>query len=902
VVVSDPMLTPDSTTCDSLAPDATCVLTGTYVVTQADVDAGQIDNTGSVTDEDVCTPTACEDPNTVPVPQNSAMTVEKTSVTTNLSAPATVTYSYLVTNTGNVTLTGISLSDDNDNDDMDCPFPTLDVGTDMTCTASHTFTQAELDANGSPTADSGVLYNIVTASSNEAEDATDSLEIQIVYGPAMTVEKTSVTTNLSAPATVTYSYLVTNTGNVTLTGISLSDDNDNDDMDCPFTTLDVGTDMTCTASHTFTQAELDANGSPTADSGVLYNIVTASSNEAEDATDFLSIPINRPPGALQVTKQVEWSGTTPNPTQTFEICISGPSYPSEPSCVDLGDGESATWLELEPGEYTVTETDPGADWTVSGSGQVVVVAAGQTATATVTNTYQNPVVGIAKRAVSVTKVDIGTWEVHYSFFVENLGNVALSNLQVTDDLSITFPLPTTFSVQSISSTEFDANNTYNGDGDTNLLAGTDTLAVGASGTINLVVQVVPTEDGPFNNTATVTAQDPTGASVSDISDDGVDPDPNGNGDPTEQGENDLTPVSFGPNLFDPPFGIKTVDPSGLPLLRWTMAWINDSNIAALDAEVSDSIPFGTTFSATGASSGYPLPGGVLPAGTTNIGVSCTPGPGSIETTTTFCYYEGPTTTYPRGRIIWQGTLGPDFGATNTDEADNEMVIVFNVDVNSGITSAENVATISADLNGDGEIAGNEIDVASAQAVWRAAQVTTLPETGFAPGVQTILPPQPVQKAYQSYGDVWLEVPSLGLRTSIAGVPAVEGEWDVSWLNTQAGWLQGTAFPSFSGNSVLTGHVYLANGEPGPFVNLSKLGWNNTIVVHAFGMRYIYQVRSNQIILPDDLSAIQHEETPWLSLLTCRGYDEATGTYDFRVLVRAVLVDIEADYTGFENVR
>ena len=66
---------------------------------------------------------------------------------------------------------------------------------------------------------------------------------------------------------MTYSYLVTNTGNTTLSGISLSDDNDNDDLACPGTTLAPAASMTCTATHTFTQAELDANGSPTAGSG-----------------------------------------------------------------------------------------------------------------------------------------------------------------------------------------------------------------------------------------------------------------------------------------------------------------------------------------------------------------------------------------------------------------------------------------------------------------------------------------------------------------------------------------------------------------------------------------------------------------------------------------------------------
>ena len=96
--------------------------------------------------------------------------------------------------------------------------------------------------------------------------------------PALTVDKSSVTASLSAPGTVTYNYLVTNTGNITLTGISLSDDNDNDDMNCPFTTLAVGANMSCTATHTFTQAELDAGGN-------LTNNVTASSNEGPDALE-----------------------------------------------------------------------------------------------------------------------------------------------------------------------------------------------------------------------------------------------------------------------------------------------------------------------------------------------------------------------------------------------------------------------------------------------------------------------------------------------------------------------------------------------------------------------------------------------------------------------------------------
>jgi hypothetical protein len=184
---------------------------------------------------------------------------------------------------------------------MSCPATSLAAGANMTCTASHTFTQAELDAYGSPIPGSGSLDNTVTASSNEASDATDSLSIPITQTPAMSVVKSSTTTGLSAPAAVPYSYLVTNTGNVALTGISLSDDNDNNDMSCPATSLAAGANMTCTASHTFTQAELDAYGSPIPGSGSLDNTVTASSNEASDATDSLSIPITQTP-AMSVVK------------------------------------------------------------------------------------------------------------------------------------------------------------------------------------------------------------------------------------------------------------------------------------------------------------------------------------------------------------------------------------------------------------------------------------------------------------------------------------------------------------------------------------------------------------------------------------------------------------------------
>jgi len=175
---------------------------------------------------------------------------------------------------------------------------------------------------------------------------------------------------------------------------------------------------------------------------------------------------------------------------------------------------------------------------------------------------------------------------------------------------------------------------------------------------------------------------------------------------------------------------------------------------------------------------------------------------------------------------------------------------------------------------------------------RAAQTNAflIPVTGFKANVATDLSNVPME-SYTSTGDVLLVVPSLGVNIPVVGVPKKDGTWNVTWLADQAGWLEGSAFPSWNGNSVLTGHVYLANGLPGPFVNLNKLKFGDKIVVYAFGQKYTFDVQTNEIVNPTDRSVMKHEEKPWLTLVTCRDYDEKTDTYRSRVVVRAVLVDV-----------
>lgn len=168
----------------------------------------------------------------------------------------------------------------------------------------------------------------------------------------------------------------------------------------------------------------------------------------------------------------------------------------------------------------------------------------------------------------------------------------------------------------------------------------------------------------------------------------------------------------------------------------------------------------------------------------------------------------------------------------------------------------------------------------------------LPDTGFAPGVVTHLRAQPPAKAYTSTNDMRLIIPSQKVNVPLLGVPTVSGGWDLSWLGMEAGYLDGTAFPTTAGNSVITGHAYLPNGRPGPFINLGSLKWGDQIIVPAWGEQYVYEVRSVQTVEDRDLTAFEHEEKPWLTLITCQGYDETLKGYRYRIVVKAVLVSIQ----------
>src|SRR5690606_18262547 len=136
-----------------------------------------------------------------------------------------VTYTFTVTNTGNVTLTGIVIDDAlTGSVGLTANPSTLAPGETGTATASYTIAQLDLDAgNISNTATvTGTAPNsgTVTDTSGTALDNDDSTDTPITQNPAIALVKTASIGGTGALGDdITYTFTVTNTGDVTLTGV-----------------------------------------------------------------------------------------------------------------------------------------------------------------------------------------------------------------------------------------------------------------------------------------------------------------------------------------------------------------------------------------------------------------------------------------------------------------------------------------------------------------------------------------------------------------------------------------------------------------------------------------------------------------------------------------------------------
>ncbi|RZK72807.1 MAG: T9SS type B sorting domain-containing protein, partial [Pedobacter sp.] len=175
-----------------------------------------------------------------------------------------INYTIVVTNTGNITLSNIIVSDAGADTGSVLPanIATLAPNASASVTAKHTLTQSEID-NGSFSNQASVSGNspngtVVGKQKSDDPNTTqidDSTTTLLVSNPAITIVKTAV---LSTDGnTITYSFNIKNTGNVTASGVTITDAKIGLIRRLP-SALAPGASIVETATYTLTQADKNA--------------------------------------------------------------------------------------------------------------------------------------------------------------------------------------------------------------------------------------------------------------------------------------------------------------------------------------------------------------------------------------------------------------------------------------------------------------------------------------------------------------------------------------------------------------------------------------------------------------------------------------------------------------------
>ncbi|MET8701711.1 hypothetical protein ABZW10_22995 [Kitasatospora sp. NPDC004723] len=453
----------------SLAPGATVTCTATYTVTQADVDAGSIKNTATGTGTPPTGPPPVSPPSevTVPAPSDPKLTVVKSASTGKLVAGEAITYTFEVKNTGNVTLKDVKVTEGTFTGSgtlspVTCPATeaaSLAPGATMICTATYTVTQADVDA--------GSIKNTATGTGTPPTGpppVSPPSEVTITEppAPALAVAKTSSTEKLVAGEKITYSFRVTNTGNVTLKDVKVTDGpftgtGTLDPVVCPAeaASLAPGATVTCTAGYTVTQADVDA--------GSVKNSATAT------GTPPSGPPPVSPPGEVTITQPpapamtVVKSATSSRPdklivgetvTYSFvvkntgnvtlkdvkvnETAFTGTGTLSPVTCPTAQAASLAPGAEMTcTATYTVTQADVDAgsiknSATTTGTPPTGPPPVSPPGEVTVPGPSE-PALTVAKTATSSQpdKLIVGE-KVAYKFAVKNTGNVTLKDVKVTE--------------------------------------------------------------------------------------------------------------------------------------------------------------------------------------------------------------------------------------------------------------------------------------------------------------------------------------------------------------------------------------------------------------------------------------------------------------------------------------
>ncbi|MBN1478787.1 T9SS type A sorting domain-containing protein, partial [candidate division KSB1 bacterium] len=350
-----------------------------------------------------------------------------------------VTWTYVVTNTGNVTLTNIVVTDDIEGEIG--TIPSLDPGQSATLTW-----------NG--TASVGQYANVGTASTTYDGQTVEESDPSHYLGtirpePSLDIEKATngqdaddpTGPNITEGDVVTWTYVVTNTGNVTLTSIVVTDDKIGDVGTIP--SLDPGQSHTLTKTGTATLGQYGNVGTATtthedqtiqdSDPSHYFGIQKATpSLDIEKATNGEDADAPKGPEIMEGDK-VTW---------TYVVTNTGNVTLTNIVVTDDVLGQVGTISSLDPGNsQTITIEDVAAAGQYKNTATAAADYDGQRVEDSDPSHYFGVRVKIdIEKSTNGVDADLppGVYlyvgdDVEWKYVVTNTGNVPLKNIVVTDD-------------------------------------------------------------------------------------------------------------------------------------------------------------------------------------------------------------------------------------------------------------------------------------------------------------------------------------------------------------------------------------------------------------------------------------------------------------------------------------
>ena len=181
---------------------------------------------------------------------------------------------------------------------------------------------------------------------------------------------------------------------------------------------------------------------------------------------------------------------------------------------------------------------------------------------------------------------------------------------------------------------------------------------------------------------------------------------------------------------------------------------------------------------------------------------------------------------------------------------------------------------------------------------RADPASSAPATA-SPGPEDATPstaPSARPEALDASHPTALTIPAIGTRSGLLHLGLRDnGSLEVppGDPGAPAAWYDGSPTPGEVGPAVLLGHVNATDGGPGVFAGLRQLAPGDRIeVAREDGTTAVFAVDRGEAYAKDAFPTLEvygNTAGPELRLITCDGYDPATGLFDDNYVVYATLV-------------